>query len=260
MTIKGQDVKDALQYSFALTEQTLSIRGVELEIWHDQFAENPYTWGDCMAPALWFYESIKEYGDSDLENVIRRMSPAFVSRHWRKIEAIIDNVDTDEPKAIQIEHGGDIGSIRQEYYAECLSDMRSECWGYICDYFEAIAALYRLQGIEANTFQSNGHCQGDSARGLIVHLPEWKERVGFNGDAAQDMQSECDTYTAWAWGEIYGFTVDEDETCGGFYGNDVGAFCEHVAHEINAVLNERAIAFAANVELTRPDMYQGVMT
>lgn len=263
MTITSKDVQDAMTYGSPIAEN-ITVAGVDVDIWQDQDAENPYHWGDGMAPALWFSYRIDSYGQGDLEDPIGRMSPAFVSRHCRKIEDILDNVDSEEPARIKADYGGAMGGIRQEYYRECLADLRSESWGSVCDYFDTLAALWRLQGIPADTFQSNGYCQGDSARGLIVHLPEWVESVGARHDSpdaiAKDMQGDADTYGAWLWGDVYGFSVgndsdDEDlEICGGFYGTDSEYFAGQIADAVNTILEERAKVDAAAIEAARPDL------
>ncbi len=264
MTITSKDVQAARTYGSSVIADNITVAGVAVEIWQDEDAENPYHWGDGMAPALWFSHRIESYGTGDLEDPIGRMSPAFVSRHYRKIEAIIDSVDSDEPARIKADYGGAMGDIRQEYYRECLADLRSESWGRVCDYFETLAALWRLQGIPADTFQSNGYCQGDSARGLIVRLPEWVQAVGACHDSpdaiAKDMQGDADTFGAWLWGDVYGFSVGNDsdgedlEICGGFYGTDSEYFTNEIADAVNHILADRAKVEAAAIEAARPDL------
>jgi len=264
MTVTTKDVQAAMTYGSSVIAENITVAGVDVEIWQDQDAENPYHWGDGMAPALWFSYQIDSYGPGDLEDPIGRMSPAFVSRHYRKIEDILDNVDSDEPARIKADYGGAMGDIRQEYYRECLADLRSESWGSVCDYFDTLAALWRLQGIPADTFQSNGYCQGHSARGLIVHLPEWVESVGACHDSpdaiAKDMQGDADTYGAWLWGDIYGFSVGDQvedpafDSCGGFYGTDSEYFAGQIADAVNRILEERAKVDAAAIEAARPDL------
>jgi hypothetical protein len=263
MVITIKDVQAAMTYGEPI-EENFTIAGVGVQVWHDQDTENPYHWGDGMAPALWFSYRIESYGQGDLEDPIGRMSPAFVSRHYRKIEAILDNVDSEEPARIKADYGGDMGDIRQEYYAECLADLRSEYWGSVCDYFETLAELWRLQGIPADTFQRNGYSQGHSARGLIVHLPEWVQAVGAShaspDEIEKDMESDADTYGAWLWGDVYGFTVgndsdDEDaECCGGYYGTDSDYFAACIADAVNSVLEARANVAAACIQAERPDL------
>lgn len=264
MTVTCKDVQAAMTYGHSVIAEKITVAGVPVDIWQDEDAENPYTFGDGMAPALWFSYRIESYGPGDLEDPIGRMSPAFVSRHFRKIEDILDNVDSDEPARIKADWGGDMSDIRQEYYRECLAELRSESWGGVCDYFEALAALWRLQGTPANTFQSNGYCQGHVARGLIVHLPEWVKTVGDCHDSpdaiAKDMQGDAATYGAWLWGNVYGFSVGNDsdsedrESCGGFYGSDSEYFAGEIADAVNLILKARAEIDAAAIQAARPDL------
>lgn len=260
----ARDVLKAMQYTSPIAE-TFDVRGVSVEIWQDQHAENPYKWGDGMAPALWHYHrnGLAEYGGADLERFFWHVKPEWVSRHWRKVAAILDlaesDVDSECRKTLK-ESGGHLSNVRQEYFAERLAEMRSDSWGDAIDYMEALAALYRLAGMAADTFQRNGYCQGDSVYGLIVHTPEWKERVGFGGDSARDMKFEADTYGAWCWGDVYGFSVgnDEDgedmETCGGFYGFDVEHMAGEIADAVNRILSDRAAKTAAEMAAARPDL------
>lgn len=263
--VTAQDVLDAFTYSFAPTPETVNVAGVPVEIWQDQNAENPYEWGDCMAPALWLSArgGFDEYGGADLGAFFWHVKPEWVSRHWRKVAAILDLAESDvdsECRETLADYGGHLSNVRQEYFAERLAEIRAESWGSAIDYLEALAALYRLAGMAADTFQRNGYCQGDSAFGLIVHTPEWQERVGFNGDAAKDMESEADAYGAWMWGDVYGFSVEDAENgedtecCDGFYGFDVDYMASEIADKVNRILARRAAAVAADIAAARPDL------
>ena len=96
-----------------------------------------------------------------------------------------------------------------------------------------------------------------------MHLPEWVESVGANHDSpdaiAKDMQGDADTYGAWLWGDIYGFTAGDisdasAESCGGFYGTDSEYFASQIADAVNRILEERAKVDAAAIEAARPDL------
>lgn len=265
--VTARDVLDAFTYPFSPIAEQIEVCGVSVSIWQDVDAENPYEWGDGMAPAIWIGlgrgYNMQEYGEADLHGFFYHMPPTWVSHHWRKIAAILDLAESDvdsECRETLADYGGHMSNVRQDYFAERLADMRSDSWGYAIDYLEALAALYRLAGIPAQTFQRNGYCQGDSVFGLIVHAPAWCERVGFKGDAAKDMESEADTFGAWCWGDIYGFTVGNDEegedmeSCGGFYGFDVEHMAGEIAYAVNAILDARATIHAATIAAARPDL------
>lgn len=266
--VTAKDVLAAFTYSFSPIPETIEVQGVSVEIWHDNAAENPYDWCDGMAPALWlhpdrYHGDLREYGDADLEGFFRKVSYRWVSRHWRAIAKVLDLADAffdAECREDARDWGASLPVVRSEKFSEVLAEMRSTSWGSGIDYLDALAALYRMAGIPADTFQRNGYCQGDCVYGLIVHTPEWRERVGFNGDSDADMKAEADTYGAWCWGDVYGFSVgnDEDgedmETCGGFYAFDVEYMAGEIADAVNGILESRATALAAEIEAARPDL------
>jgi len=262
--VTARDVLDAFTYSFSPIAETIRVRGVSVVIWQDQFAENPYERGEGMAPALWLHPDghhgdLHEYGGQDLEAFFGHVPLAWVSRHWRAIAKALDLTETvfdAECREDARDWGASLPCVRREKFADYLAEKRATTWGAGRDYLETLAALYRLAKIPADTFQRNGYSQGDSAYGLIVHIPAWCELVGAGGDIAADMKGDADTYGAWCWGDVYGFTVPDGEepSCGGFYGFDVEYMAECIAGEVNAVLTDRATIEAAQLAAARLDL------
>jgi hypothetical protein len=262
--ITKKQVLDMFEYS-ELTPQTFKIRGVKVEIWHDTDTGNPYDNCDDMAPAIWFSPDrssgvYREYGGCDLGRVIWYMKPRFVSQNWRKIAAILDLSETEADsvcRALQADYGGGLPEIRQEYFADCLANMRFSSYSGAIDYLEALRALYVLRGFPADTFQTTGYCQGNVMRGLIVRIPKWVEKVGCGARDPEaikkDMELEAQAFGAWAWGNCYGYTVG-DESCGGFYGFDSEYMAECIADELNGIIDRRHEKQAAKIQDSRPDL------
>lgn len=115
--------------------------------------------------------------------------------------------------------------------------------------FNVCEELYRLLGIPCLNTTSRGYSQGDYTEILIVATPEAQAAIrpqpADMDDATwaktldEDMNAQADLYGAWAWGDVYGFTVEkrvrlpdedaddeaeweevEDGSCWGFYGDD----------------------------------------
>ena len=237
-------IKAAMQYSFAFTEETITVDGYQIEIWHDQDTSNPYEDSDGMAPALWLSlgNGFKEYGRADLESPFDRFTLHQVSRHWRAIAAILDldeSAHDQEAREHSADYGQSLAESRKDLFQDALGNMRAETWGYGCDYLEALRALYRLMGYPADTFEKSGYCQGDVVRGLIVWTPEWVKAMGCNpARAAKDMESEAATYGAWVRGDCYGYTVTRDGqdvgSCGGFIGGTDSGLLEYLASDIES--------------------------
>lgn len=135
--------------------------------------------------------------------------------------------------------------------ADALRDVFERQMGEVddSDQFGVLAALYVLLGIPALEYNSRGHCQGDYAELLIVATPEACAKfgtpsstlgVGANAHVEayweQSLKSTGDLYSAWAWGDVYGYVIeqpvyDEDGeieeweeiehgSCWGYYGDD----------------------------------------
>lgn len=249
--ITENDITSAITYSRSIMAETLHIAGYTIEIEQDCDCTNPYD-DEGMSPAIWLNHGLTEYGDSYIESFFDRVSPAWVSRQWRKIAEILelDPVAHDNDARCDSKHyGAPLSDMRHEMFTEALSDMRAESWGYGVNYLEALAALYALAGIPAETFQRNGYSQGDSVYGLIVMPPEWAKRVGAphampgkidTEQCSKDMSSQADTYGAWVWGDCYGYIItdaqgDDVDSCWGFIGSDTtdSALIDAIAGEIN---------------------------
>lgn len=229
------DIREEMQYS-SVSEETLNIGPYTLEFWQDTDSENPYDNCDGMTPAIWYglNGGFTEYGDGAIDSFFYvHVTFAWVSRNWRAICKAMDLTESEfdaECKEFQADYGGMMKHIRQEKFAERLSDMKAANWSDAIDYLETLRALYNLAGIPAETFEKHGYCQGDSVRGLIVMTPAWAKRVGaphampgkLDKEACEkDMATQADTYGQWVWGDCFGYTVEYDgetvDSCGGFY-------------------------------------------
>lgn len=170
-----------------------------------------------------------------------------LTEHWDEPTAYVSLDDAD--------------ALRQEL-SSVYGDMRAS------DKLEACAAMHQLLDIHAIVGTTRGYCQGDYAEVLVVATPEAIEKFGINleeiraevkanldmrvihpdvlGDAAKLealieskvaerlCQSQIDLYGDWAWGNVYGYVIqepvtDEDgeiedwveiDSCWGYYGTD----------------------------------------
>jgi hypothetical protein len=111
-------------------------------------------------------------------------------------------------------------------------------------------------------YTSRGYSQGDWADVLIVATDEFFERTGANKESVEEiLEGTKSLFDSWAWGDVYGFTVEEGTTiqvvvketqevlreeidweqtdsCGGFYGYDFenNGMMDHIPDELKEEL------------------------
>jgi hypothetical protein len=97
------------------------------------------------------------------------------------------------------------------------------------DQLEALADIYQAIGFPAACMSSSGYSQGDYAELLFVATPQFIKAMGAPSikDKAywsKDMEGARKLWSAWAWGDVYGFVIEKDgehlDSCFGFYGQD----------------------------------------
>lgn len=276
-TTTARDLLDAMEYSSVMAE-SYEVQGYAVEVMHDSDADSPYGAWEGNSPALWLSldNGMTEYGDSSLGRVLwDHFTPAQISRHWRAIAATLDlstAAHDQEARDYARDYQTSLSEARQELLAQALDDMRADSWGYGTAYLEALRALYLLAGIPAETFQRNGYCQGDSVYGLIVMTPAWAEAMGAphanagkidKAACARDMAEQAEVYGAWAFGDVYGFTVtapngDDCDACFGFYGSDGDAsglfesICEAINYHARQAATARRVKLKALIAARAP--------
>lgn len=126
---------------------------------------------------------------------------------------------------------------------EAMDEFAEEMHNLFFDFtLEDKAFVLDLAGIPNKLHESKGYSQGDYAKILIVLSVEYIDKVGlkeeYYGDALEDASKLFDN---WAWGDVYGFTIEKEDhflrvypdgreafdsewvmedTCGGFYGRN----------------------------------------
>lgn len=213
---------------------TIKHRNCSIHIHTDEFASNPFEdWG-CEPPILTFYGgrhgSVKSYeAPENLREILHLIPAGTWQRHKRAAffkEFMADKFGIKELVGEIRRYGNTFDAVH-----DLLSSEYGETptgWRAAQEWFELVAALLKFAGIPCLYDQSNGYSQGDSTLVLVVLTEEWFKRSGANReDSAAICQSAFDLYSAWAWGDVYGYTCEdengdeiEDASCWGFYGSD----------------------------------------
>jgi hypothetical protein len=216
-----------------------SYRGLTIEAIQDESPSNPWTDSDGFAPLLWYSlgGGSEEHGNADLTAPLAAFSDAAISRHWRKLCAILapdvdaDALSSELAKARRDnppQWRGSLSELKREALEERLNDMAPaghRSWPV--DYVDALEELWTLAGCEALAFQRNGYSQGDSVLGLLVATPAWRKAMGIPAkrDLASDLRGQADIFGAYFWGDVYGVAIvaPDDSTLDsiwGFVGSD----------------------------------------
>lgn len=225
-------------------ESRAEYRGLIIRAVQDSDCSNPWEDTDGMAPLIYYSDALTDCaGSYDLESPLKRFSDYALGRKWRRLCLAI-GVDPGELESEiaseRKDYGGKLADWRRDKLEERLGELKpsSRSWGVACDYFTALEDLWNLAGIEALDFERNGYSQGDSVRGLLVALPEWRKAMGVPDkrdgrryDMRADLEAQADVFGAWAFGDCFGYVIEQADSdgdpdgetldsCWGFIGDD----------------------------------------
>jgi hypothetical protein len=251
------------------------VRGYRIKAEIDTYASNPFEDWDCNWPIIvrspdrfrtdfTIYDKVKK-GDCP-SNPLNRFTPAMLVHDQKAIGAAVEVQQSDFES-----HLDDETPELRAYYTDA-DFLRSAFDDAIEDLsasrkLAAYAALYEILGIVCLNTSSTGYCQGDYAELLIVATPEAIEEFGRTKPIEEsDLEAQAKLYTAWAWGDVYGYVVekpvfDEDgeieewvdacdyNSCWGYYGSD--------HHESG--LEERALECVPDEPVRSPDSVETTM-
>lgn len=209
----------------AAPEQHSEYRGYTIRAIYDETAENPWESWDCNPPIIIHGNRYhKEYGNLPTIELTRQQVkdnlPEILS--MLELASIFETRGSPqytypEQRPFYCSHNSIeiINELLEEYFGD-LSDR---------DRLEFLETLYAWKGIPALTTSVSGYSQGDYAELLIVASPEWAEKTGATITAPEQLQPSADLYAAWAFGDIYGYIVEDPEgeeidSCWGYYGAD----------------------------------------
>lgn len=216
---------------------TITHKDCSIHIHTDECPENPFKAWDCEPPLLTYYGGrhgrLEAYQDApDTLRAILHLLPADTWERGKRMEFFREFM---ADKFGLKELAGEIR--RQGSTFEAIADLLSaeygdkpQFWNSALEWFELAAALLKRAGIPCLYEHSTGYCQGDVTLCLVILTPEWFTKSGASPEASEAIyKSAVELYSAWAWGDVYGFTCedengDEIEDFGasvwGFYGRD----------------------------------------
>lgn len=203
---------------------TVSYRNFEIEILQEDFPINPFT-DIYELPDLYVYSdrSLAAYIDGNVEYGPKLAVPELTR------EQIFNNLD-------KIKFLFGYKNVSLLYFLRCVGfydgysnvvdavnalleasqqeQSKSSCLGHYAD-------ILSFAGIVSYQTTSTGYSQGCWADLLVVASPEFLTRIGRESVSEENLKDTADLYGYWAWGDVYGYTIDEiNESSWGFYGDD----------------------------------------
>lgn len=220
----------------------------------DSDAGNPWESFDNEPPLIVYHDRSIDWHGGDIEP-LADVSDSWIARHWRQLCDIFG-----APPEIAREHKEDNGyfrlsDARSDLLDEWLSDVKpSRFSGPIGEYMRIMKALCELRGWPSVEVTSRGYSQGDYAELLLVFTPDYAAKIGAawprsakaKAKAANLLEAAGKLWTAWAWGDVYGYVIESAEgdcldSVWGFYGSDFewSGLSEAAAESLAHIRQER---------------------
>ncbi|MFT6125860.1 MAG: hypothetical protein ACJAVA_000302 [Flavobacteriaceae bacterium] len=206
-------------------------KGYTIKAWHHTDAENPFESWDCNLPTMATYDrNINDYSKGDINEYLKYiLTDNQIIRHQKAIAEIFE-IDLDYFKEQEFSKDDKISDIRDE-----IGNSKD---------FDALALICELSKTPYLNSNSRGYSQGDYSDVFICYTQNFEKITGCTKKQIDEkfLQSTLDLFSAWAWGDVYGFEIEETEdNCGGFYGDDheKSGLLEHARAEIDAAIERK---------------------
>lgn len=213
--------------------------GVFAAIYTDESPGNPWEDWDCNPPLLAYSDqSLTPYGEEvragDLLDLIPKRKFALRTARQEILEAC--GID---PEDFAMERKNWDGKP-QDTARNAIAELIGRGWagnldkgGSYNDYFSALETLAGFAKVPTYRGTARGCCQGDWSELLLFAMPADKD-TRFNGaDPVGSLKASFDLWESWAWGDVYGYVLEDADgeeleypdgdgatSCWGFYGSN----------------------------------------
>lgn len=197
---------------------SIEYKGYTINIVNDDSPINPFDDWDGLPHLVTIYDNqVKQYNDLEFDiEYLPELSRQEIVENLNLIKILLDDYRS-------------LLAILRDYrlHSENVVDAINELLQYVYDdlsnnyrhssanaKFEFYSNILDIKKVKHLLTVSCGYCQSDYVEMLLIANDE--------NDTIESLQGAADLYSAWAWGDIYGFTVEglEDASCWGFYGSD----------------------------------------
>ena len=211
----------------------MEYKGYTIEIENDTNATNPFTDWDFEPLLFVLNDGQLSYYEGNEHHTSHYYAPDLTReearQHWREFTgftSIFDFMRCYHYIQDDTFEGFLNGYINDQIQHNCTESEKLE-W---------LNKVFTAKGWPCKLSSSQGYSQSCYAEVLVVLTPEWFKSTGCNpgDDHEPTLQGTIDLYTAWAWGDVYGYVIkksnecehchhdepEEVDSCWGFYGDD----------------------------------------
>lgn len=222
-------------------------KGFTIKIKHDTYAENPWEAWDCCVPLITIsgrHSFEKDYSNGDINRFLESfLSYNQVKKYQKRIFDLM-NLDIEE---FREEHPTDEYDRTDVIMNDYLPDFLSDGFGNM----EKFCIEFDIKHLRTT---STGYSQGDWAELFFCWTPEFEEITGrdYKSMNKETFEAQEELFTAWAWGDVYSFYIEEiEDSCSGFYGDD---------HEKSGLLSEAKAGIDYYIEKKRKEKINKLKT
>jgi len=212
-----------------MINETIEYKGYTINIENDDCAFNPFVEWDCLPNLIVNYDGcLTEYGSVDTDDILT-LTREEVKNSFKAVQ----NVLCDYRPLLTI--------LRTETYLDRFDNAVEPLNEYLKEFYEGLTNKDKLVMLSdfltiKNTphllTESRGYSQGDYCELLLIADSEECTN--------KQLESARDLYSAWAWGDVYGFNVEDKkgdniDSCWGFYGynHEKSGLLEHAKNAID---------------------------
>ena len=195
---------------------------------------NPFDEWDCEPPLAYqsfnhFARSYREYGNLSDSIVLLFTSDIVLQNIKQALELYCDITgdkwrdfvrDSYQGRDEWLDNMTFRGILAEDIYTgiiDALNDTDS-------DYFNYLETICDLLDIPCLNRSSSGYSQGEYVDVFIALTPGFFKITGCDVDDSEKILSgSLELFSAYMWGDVYGYSIDgrySDGSCYGFYGND----------------------------------------
>ncbi len=203
--------------------------GYTIKIHQDYDGRDPYEDNDGMFPMM--IEGGRNFSYRNYHDLKGQILKGLSGMSAAQVADLCDKLDGgDTIKADAItdaeryyrEDGTpeDLADMVRDNITEAIEDLASGS-----DALEVLETIADALGWPCLNTSSNGYSQGDYVDILVAWTPEMEKRTGVTKEQAakddmQELKQNAKVWGAWAWGDVYGYTVEgpdgRDESCWGY--------------------------------------------